>query len=324
MKRINIGWLRPAGLLLLALIPALAGAQYPNRVIRMIVPYAPGTAADALARVAGDRLAAGLGQAVVIDNRPGAGANIGNEATAKAPNDGYTLMLATIDLASNPNMYRSVNYDPVRDFTAIAPLARIAGLLVVPADSPAKTVQELIALAKARPGTLNFASGGNGTQAHFGGVMFAQAAGIDVVHVPYRGAADMVGSLLSSQTAFAFPTFVTVLPLVQSGKLRALAVTSPARNPKLPNVPTMKEALPPGFELNAWFGIVGPAGMPADIVNRLNGETVKILTDPAMRERLEADGTKVFTGTPAEFAALIKSDYARWGEIVKQTGIKVD
>ncbi len=318
------GWFRRLGALLAICIPALASAQYPNKPVKLIVPYPAGTAADAIARLVGDRLGAGLGQPVVIDNRPGAGGNIGAEAVAKSPNDGYTLLLATVDHASNPSLYRSAGYDLVRDFVGVATLARIPGLLVVPADSPAKTVQELVALAKAKPGSLNFASGGNGSQAHFGGEMFKQLAGVDVVHVPYRGGPDMVAALLSSQVAFAFPTFITVLPQVQSGKLRALAVTSATRNPKLPNVPTMKEALPPGFELNAWFGILAPAGVPADVVSRLNSEINKVLNDPAMRERMQADGTAVFTSTPGEFAALMKSDAARLADIVKKTGIRID
>ncbi len=317
-------WLRQFFLVVAMCAPLLASAQYPNKAIKMIVPYPAGTAADAMARIVGDRLAAGLGQAVVIDNRPGAGGNIGAEAAAKSPNDGYTLLLATIDHASNPSLYRSAGYDLTRDFVGIATVARIPGLLVVPADSPAKTVQELAALAKAKPGSLNFASGGNGSQAHFGGEMFKQLAGVDIVHVPYRGGPDMVAAILSNQVALAFPTFITVFPHVQSGKMRALAVTSPTRNPKLPNVPTMKEAMPPGFELNAWFGVVAPAGVPADIVNRLNSEVNKALNDPAMRERMQADGTTVFTGTPEEFSALMKSDVARWADMVKKTGIRID
>lgn len=320
----TIRCLRWIGTLLLALVPALAHAQYPTKPIRIIVPFPAGTAADAVARTVGDRLVGALGQAVVIDNRPGATGNIAFEMVAKAPNDGYTLLLATVDMTSNPSVYRSVNYDPVKDFVGIATLARIAGLLVVPAESPAKTVQDLVALAKARPGSLNYASGGNGTQAHFAGEMFKQLAGVDIVHVPYRGGPDLVASVVSNQTALSMPTFITVYPLVKAGKLRALAVSSPTRNPRLPDVPTMKEALPPGFELNAWFGLVGPAGTPAAIVNRLNAEVGKILNDPAIRERMESDGTVLFTSTPEEFAALIKSDAARWAAIVKQFGIRVD
>ena len=321
---IRSGWLRRFFLALAMCVPLLASAQYPNKAIKMIVPYPAGTAADVMARIVGDRLAAALGQPLVIDNRPGAGGNIGAEAAAKSPNDGYTLMLATIDHASNPSLYRSAGYDLTRDFVGIATVARIPGLLVVPADSPAKTVQELVALAKAKPGGLNFASGGNGSQAHFGGEMFKQLAGVDIVHVPYRGGPDMVAAILSNQVALAMPTFITVFPHVQAGKMRALAVTSPTRNPKLPNVPTMKEVMPPGFELNAWFGIIAPVGVPADVVNRLNAEINKALNDPAMRERMQADGTTVFTSTPEEFAALMKSDVARWADVVKKTGIRID
>ena len=321
---IRSGWLRRFFLALAMCVPLLASAQYPNKAIKMIVPYPAGTAADVMARIVGDRLAAALGQPFVIDNRPGAGGNIGAEAAAKSPNDGYTLMLATIDHASNPSLYRAAGYELTRDFVGIATVARIPGLLVVPAESPAKTVQELVALARAKPGGLNFASGGNGSQAHFGGDMFKQLAGIDIVHVPYRGGPDMVAAIISNQVGLAFPTFITVFPHVQSGKMRALAVTSPMRNPKLPNVPTMKEVMPPGFELNAWFGIVAPAGVSADVVNRLNAEVNKVLNDPAMRERMQADGTAVFTSTPDEFAALIKNDVARWADIVKKTGIRVD
>ena len=321
---IRSGWLRRFFLALAMCVPLLASAQYPNKAIRIIVPYPAGTAADVMARIVGDRLAVALGQPLVIDNRPGAGGNIGAEAVAKSPNDGYTLMLATIDHASNPSLYRAAGYELTRDFVGIATVARIPGLLVVPAESPAKTVQELVALARAKPGGLNFASGGNGSQAHFGGDMFKQLAGIDIVHVPYRGGPDMVAAIISNQVGLAFPTFITVFPHVQSGKMRALAVTSPMRNPKLPNVPTMKEVMPPGFELNAWFGIVAPAGVSADVVNRLNAEVNKVLNDPAMRERMQADGTAVFTSTPDEFAALIKNDVARWADIVKKTGIRVD
>jgi tripartite-type tricarboxylate transporter receptor subunit TctC len=311
--------------LLLPLALAMpAAAQYPNRVIKMIVPFQAGSSPDVVARTLGERLAAALGQAVVIDNRPGAGGNLGAEAAAKAPNDGYTLMLATISHASNPSLYRSVNYDPVRDFVPIALVARVPGLLVVPADSPVKSVADLIALAKAKPGALNYSSGGNGSQAHFAAEMFRQAAAIQVVHVPYKGAPEILNSLLSNQTAFAFPTFNTALPQVQAGKLRALAVTSPKRNHKLPDVPTIKEAMASGFELNAWFGVVAPAGTSADIVNRLNAEVARILRDPAMRERLSGDGTEVVTSSPDEFAAVIKADVALWADIVKRVGVRIE
>ena len=299
-------------------------AQYPTKPVKMIVPFQAGSAPDVLARAVSERLGAAIGQAIVIDNRPGAGGNIGADAAAKAPGDGYTLMLATISHASNPSLYRNVNYDPVKDFAPVSLIARVPGLLVVPADSPIKSVADLVAAARAKPGSLNYASGGNGSQAHFGGELFRQAANVEIVHVPYKGAPEILTSLLSNQTAFAFPTFTTALPQVQGGKLRALAVTSPTRNPKLPEVPTMKEAMPNGFVLNAWFGIVAPAGVPAEIVNRLNGEIVKILRDPAVRERIGSDGTEVITSTPDEFASTIRADVALWADIVRKSGIRVE
>ncbi len=195
---------------------------------------------------------------------------------------------------------------------------------MAPTTAPTTSVAELISLAKAKPGQLNYSSGGNGSQAHFAGEMFRQAAALEVVHVPYKGAPEILNSLLSNQTAFAFPTFTTALPQVQAGKLRALAVTSPSRNPRLPDVPTMKEAMASGFELNAWFGVVAPAGTKSDIVNRLNAEIVRILRDPAVRERLSSDGTEVVTNSPEEFGALIRADVALWAELVKRVGVRIE
>jgi tripartite-type tricarboxylate transporter receptor subunit TctC len=233
-------------------------------------------------------------------------------------------MLATSSHASNPSLYRKVNYDPVKDFAGITLIARIAGLLVVPVDSPATSVRELIALAKAKPGALAFASGGNGSQAHFAGEMFKNAAGVDIMHVPYKGAPEIMTSLLSGQTAMGFPTLPTALPQVKAGKVRALAVTSVARNPKLPEIPTMREAMDNGFDLNAWFGVVAPAGVPSAIVTRLNAEIIRILSDPEVRDRLSADGSEIVTTTPQEFSALIKADVAVWADIVKASGVKLD
>lgn len=321
MKAFSLRWLL---LLMACVLPVVAHAQYPNKLIRIIVPFLPGAPPDLLARAVGDRLAVNLGQPVIVENRPGAGSNIGAEALVKAPNDGYTLMLAAVFHASNPSLYQRVNYDPVKDFAPISLVARIPALLVVHVDSSARTVQDLIALAKARPGALTYASGSNGSQAHFAGELFKRDAGIEILHVPYKGSPELVASLLGKHTSLGFPVLAAALPHVQSGKLRALAVTSAKRHTKLPDVPTMREAMSPGFELDAWFGIVAPAGVPPDIVTRLNVEIVKILRDPAVRDRLTADGTAVVTSTPEELAALIKNDVAEWADIVKQTGVKID
>jgi tripartite-type tricarboxylate transporter receptor subunit TctC len=261
---------------------------------------------------------------VVIENRGGAGGNIGAEAAAKAAPDGYTLLLATSSHVVNPSLYQKVAYDPVRDFTPVALLIKMPSLLVVPPDSPARSVQELVALAKSKPGALNYGSGGAGSLAHLSGATFQKVAGIDVVHVPYKGAPEIVTSLLSGQSQYAFPTFSTALPQVRAGKLRALAVTGAKRNAQLPDVPTMSEAMPPGFELEAWFGLWAPAGTPADIVRRLNADVDAILRDPEFRTKLASDGSEVVSGTPEEFAAYVRSEAAKWDRVVKDSGARVE
>jgi tripartite-type tricarboxylate transporter receptor subunit TctC len=225
----------------------------------------------------------------------------------------------------NPSLYGKVAYDPVKDFVPVALLIRMPSLLIVPNDSPAKTVTELIALAKARPGQLNYGSGGNGSQAHLAGAMFKTAAGIDVVHVPYKGAPEIVASMLSGQTQLAFPTFSTALPQVRAGKLRGLAVTGAKRNPQLPEVPTLLESMPNGFDLEAWFGIWAPAGAPSDIVKRLNADVGAVLADPEFRAKLASDGSEVVTGgTADEFAGYVKSETAKWAKVVKDSGARIE
>ncbi len=308
-----------------ALVAAPALAQYPNKPVRLVVPFIAGSAPDVLARNVGERLGARLGQPIVIENKGGAGGNVGAEFAAKQPADGYTLMLATSSHLVNPSLYGKVGYDPVKDFAPVALLIRMPSLLIVPNDSPAKSVVELIALAKARPGQMNYGSGGNGSQAHLAGAMFKTAAGIDVVHVPYKGAPEIVASMLSGQTQLAFPTFSTALPQVKAGKLRGLAVTSAKRNPQLPDVPTLLEAMPNGFDLEAWFGVWAPAGTPPDIVKKLNADIVAVLADPEFRAKLAADGSEVVTaGTPDDFSGYVKSETAKWARVVKESGARVE
>ena len=312
-----------AGLLWIAATPA--AAQYPNKPIKLVVPFIAGSAPDVLARNVSERLAAKLGQPIVIENRGGAGGNVGAEYAAKQPADGYTLMLATSSHLVNPSLYGKVGYDPVKDFAPVALLIRMPSLLIVPNDSPAKNVNELIALAKAKPGQLNYGSGGNGSQAHLAGAMFKTVAGIDVVHVPYKGAPEIVASMLSGQTQLAFPTFSTALPQVKAGKLRALGVTSPKRNPQLPDVPTLLEAMPNGFDLEAWFGIWAPAGTPPDLVRKLNADVGAVLADAEFRAKLASDGSEVVTGgTPDEFAGYVKTETAKWAKVVKDSGARID
>ena len=311
-----------AGLLLAAPVAALA--EYPEQPIKVFVAFPAGSAVDVVARSIVSRLAGPLGQPVVIDNKVGASGNIGFEFVARAPKDGYTLLFAPTQLAANPGLGK-VNYDPIKDFAPIMLTSRISALLVVPPESPAKTVAELIAMAKAKPGTLSYASGGNGGIGHFSGELLKTNGGnLDIVHIPYKSAAEQVQSVMANQTAFAYPAMQLALQQVRSGKLRALAVTGANRSQLLPNVPTMSEAMNPGFVLDAWYGLLAPAGTPVEIVNRLNAELGKILRDPGLRTLLSDGSHDIVGSTPAEFAATIQKDFKVWGDLARQLNVKVD
>jgi tripartite-type tricarboxylate transporter receptor subunit TctC len=299
-------------------------AGFPNKPILVIVPFPAGVAVDVTVRTIGNHLVAELGQPFVVDNRAGAGGNIGHDLAARAPKDGYTLLGIASNFAANPSLYRKVNYDPLKDFTPVIGLIRTPSVLVVPADSPIKSVPDLIAYAKANPGKVNYASGGNGSLAHFSAELFKTAAGIDMVHVPYKGAPEIMTSLLSKQTDLAFPVLVSVLPQLKAGTLRALATTGTKRSPQLPDVPTMHEVLKPGFDLESENGMVAPAGVSPAIVAKLNAAIAKILRDPAVAGPMVANGFEVVGSTPAEFGARLKSDVAKYEEIVRKSGAKVD
>jgi tripartite-type tricarboxylate transporter receptor subunit TctC len=308
--------------------PALGAAKgqaYPNKPIRFIVPFPAGGIADLFARLIGQKFNEAWGQPAVVENRPGAGGNIGAEIVAKSPADGYTLVMGSIGTHSvNISLFRKLAFDPIRDFAPVALVMEAEGLLVLHPSVPAKTVKELIALARARPGQLSYASAGNGTAAHLAGELFKSMARVDMLHIPYKGNVPAITDLIAGQTSLLFATMPTVLPQVRAGKLRALAVTGAVRSPAAPELPSIAEAALPGYEVTNWIGIFAPAGTPRDIVSKLNGETVRIMQAPEIRKRLTNEGAKFTPKTPDEFAAFVKSEVAKWAKVVKDAGIRVD
>ena len=312
--------------LIFALLAASASAQssWPAKPIRLISPFPPGAVVDTLCRTLAVPLGEALGQSVLVENRPGAGGNIGMEIVAKAPADGYTIGMGGIaQHAINPSVYASMPFDPVRDFAPIIFVARNINVLVVHPSLPAHDVRELIAYARANPGKLSFGSAGAGTSQHLAGELFKQLAGVDMTHVPYKGAGPAVTDLLAGQIPLMFVDISAVLGHVRAGKLRALGVTSRNRTPLL-DVPTIAEQGLPGFEVNAWFGLLAPAGTPREVVARLNAETAKVLRSGATLERLQGLGLSVDPGTPEDFAALIASELARWGSIARAAKIRAE
>jgi len=317
------------GLALLAMAAGLltagtAHADYPDRPVRLIVPFIAGSAPDVAARQVAQRLTAGLGQQFVVDNKPGAAGNIGAEVAARAAPDGYSLMLMTSSHVLNPFLYARVNYDAIKDFVPVTMITRIPSLMVVPPSSPANTVMEFVALAKSMPGQLNYGSGGAGSLAHLSAEAFRLAAGIDYLHVPYKGAPDIVLALLGGQIQVGFPTMPTAFRPAQQGSLRALAVTSAQRTKAMPEVPTLLEAMPSGFALDAWLALAAPAGTPTEIVTRLYAVLVESLKDPAFRSALDSDGSEVVFNSPAEFATLLQSEAAKWHALITRVGVKLE
>jgi tripartite-type tricarboxylate transporter receptor subunit TctC len=317
------------GLALLAMAAGVlaagtAQAEYPDRPVRLIVPFIAGSAPDVAARQVAQRLTSGLGQQFVVDNKPGAAGNIGAEVAARAAPDGYSLMLMTSSHVLNPFLYARVNYDAIKDFVPVTMITRIPSLMVVPPSSPAKTVMEFVALTKSMPGQLNYGSGGAGSLAHLSAEAFRLAAGIDYLHVPYKGAPDIVLALLGGQIQVGFPTMPTAFRPAQQGSLRALAVTSAQRTKAMPEVPTLLEAMPSGFALDAWLALAAPAGTPTEIVTRLYAVLVEALKDPAFRSALDGDGSEVVFNSPAEFATLLQSEAAKWHALITRVGVKLE
>jgi tripartite-type tricarboxylate transporter receptor subunit TctC len=302
-----------------------AAQTYPARPMRIIVPFPAGGIADLFARVIGQKFNEAWGQPAVVDNRPGAGGNIGAEIVAKSPPDGYTLVMGSIGTHSvNVSLFSKLAYDPIRDFAPVALVMEAEGLLVLHPSVPVRTVKELIALARARPGQVAYASAGYGTAGHLAGELFKSMARVDMVHVPYKGNVPAITDLISGQTSLLFATMPTVLPQVQAGRLRALAVTSSARSPAAPELPTIAEAALPGYSVTNWIGLFAPAGTPRDIVLKLNGETVRIMQAPDIQKRLANEGAKFTPKTPDEFTSFVKTEIAKWAKVVKEAGIRVD
>lgn len=313
------------GLAALAQAPAIAQSPWPARPIRFIVPFPAGGGTDIIARELGNRLATANGWTVVMDNRPGSGGNLGVDAVAKAPPDGYTLVLGqTSNLAINPTLYSRLPYDPLKDLAPVSLVASSPLVLVVAADSPYATLADVVKAAKARPDALNYATSGNGTVAHLATEMFQRAAGIKLTHIPYKGASQGVTDVIGGQVQLYMSSVTTLIGHIRNGKLRALAVTSSARTADLPDVPTVAESGYKGFEAATWFGVLGPAGLPKEIVATLNAAINKALATPEMKARLQAQGADVVGSTPGKFAAFMHDEVARWGKVVKESGAKAD
>ncbi len=303
---------------------AAAQPQYPGRPVRLIVPFPPGGGTDTLARILGQKLTEALGQQVVIDNRPGAGTNIGAEIAAKAPPDGYTVLMGNIAHAINVTLYAKLSYDLVRDFAPVTLLASTPNILVVHPSVPARSAKELIALAKARPGQLDYASSGGGSSAHLAAELFNSMAGVKMTHVPYKGGGPAVIALVGGQCSVGFATTPSVLPQVKSGKLRGLAVTSAQRSASTPDLPTLSEAGVPGYDAGTWYGLLVPTGTPKEIIARLHAESTRQLRQPDVRERLDATGFEPIGNTPEEFGAYIRSEIEKWSKVVKASGARAD
>jgi len=316
--------------LLLALVAITLNASalaqaWPSKPIRVLVPFPPGGGTDIVSREVTQRVTANTGWTFVVDNKPGAGGNLGIDAAAKSPPDGYTIVLGqTSNLAINRTLYSKLPYDPIKDLVPVGLVASAPLVLVVPAQSPYRTLADLVAAAKAKPGEINFASPGNGTVAHLTGEKFQKSAGVRFTHVPYKGTNQALTDVIGGQVQLYVSSVPSVLQQIRIGKLRALAVTSEKRVSDLPQTPTVAEAGFKGSEAVTWFGFLAPAGTPKEAVARLNAEFNKALQQPELRKRLAEEGADPLGGTPEQFAQLIRDDIGRWGKVVKESGVKVD
>jgi tripartite-type tricarboxylate transporter receptor subunit TctC len=304
---------------------AQGGSGYPAKPIRFVVPFPPGGGTDATSRLIAEKFTSLLGWTVVVDNKPGAGGNIGLDFVAKAAPDGYTIgMGQASNLAINPSLYAKVPFDPLKDLTPIVSIAEQPVVLVVRADSPLKSLADFVQAAKARPGKVGIAQAGNGTVGHLAGELLERRAGIQVLQVPYKGAGPAMNDLLGNQVETYFGNTVSVMGQLAGGRIRALAVSSARRITALPNVPTVAEQGYAGFDATTWLGLVGPAGLPAETIARLNAETVKILARPDVKDKLVQEGSEPTPGTPQQFAAHIRAEHAKWGTLIREANIRIE
>ena len=318
--------LRAACAVLATVALAASGQPYPNHPVKIVVPFPAGGTTDIIARIVAQKLSDSTGQTFVVDNRPGAGGNIGSDMVAKAAPDGYTLLMGTVGThAINPSLYEKMPYDHVKDFAPVILVAGVPNVLEVNPSLPVKSVQELIAYAKANPNKLNFASSGSGTSIHLSGELFKAMTGVSMQHVPYKGSAPALADLTGGQVDLMFDNLPSSLALIKAGKLRPLAVTSAQRSSALPDVPTIAESGVPGFEASSWFGLLAPAGTPKDVVAKINGEVAKWLATPEAKEKLASQGAIAATAlTPEDFARHIAAETVKWQKVVKESGAKVE
>ena len=315
-------------LVLIALLPALGlgdvfAQPYPSKIMRLVVPNNPGGTLDQLARAIGQQLAEAWGRQVVVENRPGAGGNIGIGAAAKSPADGHTLLLVSVSFTSNPALYSKPAFDLIRDFAPVTLVAASQNALIVHPSVPAKSVRDLIRLAKSKPGQLNFSSSGIGTSQHLGGELFKSMANVEMLHIPYKGGPAGLVALISGEVSLMFNNLFTAIPYVKDGRLRALAVTGARRSPAMPELPTIAESGVPGYNVSTWYGLLVPAGTPQAVITKLNTEVVRILNQSETRERMGGI-VELIPSTPDQFAAHIKQEIVRWAGVVKRSGARAD
>lgn len=309
----------------LALTMSFAQAQtYPSKQVRFVVGFPAGGATDVVARAISQNLSEALGHPVVVDNRAGAASNIAAELVATSPKDGHTIFLGTVSLAINPSLYKKLPYNALKDFTAVSQVTDTPFMFVTHPSLPVRNVKEFVALARARPGQLNYGSAGNGSGGHLFTAMFGSMAGVNLAHVPYRGASYATTSVLSGETIFMFDNIVTTLPLAKAGKLRALAVTTAKRSRVAEDIPTLAQAGVPGYDANAWFGVFAPAGTPDAVIARLQSEISKIVKIPEIRDRFLALGAEPVGSTPEQFAAFYRAEVLKWAKVVKDSGAQID